>query len=227
MHFSTSCWLVWSGGPLLRWNAVELEWRAAHKDHKLSVLVWKGWICCHSLGFPFANGGAYFPFTFDDFDLWMECKLFSQHLKQLGCRAARGTGRNPATSTLRYIWWMGGPSAFACGAFYFINSGDGLINSSCHNRAAIRWPWLRHCASSLVPHPCCILSRCSRWAIWGLERAMGASYLFMMQLRGRRDRIWTCVPLSVLALSQRVSDWVFTTVHSGRNVPAMNLLIPP
>lgn len=24
---------------------------------------------------------------------------------------------------------MDGPSAFACGAFYFINSGDGLINS--------------------------------------------------------------------------------------------------
>jgi len=59
----------------------------------------------------------------------MECKLFSQHLKQLGYRAARGTGKNPATSTLRYIWWVDGLSAFACGAFYFINSGDGLINS--------------------------------------------------------------------------------------------------
>lgn len=106
---------------------------------------------------------------------------------------------------------------FACGAFYFINSGDGLINSSCHNRAAIRWPWLRHCASSLVPHSCCILSRCSRWAIWGLERAMGTSYLFMMQLRSRRDRIWTRVHLPLLALSQRVSDWVLTTVHSGCN----------
>lgn len=130
---------MWSGGLLLRWNAVELEWRASHKDHKLSVLVLNGWICCHSLGFPFANGGAYFPFTFDDFDLLMECKLVSKHLKQLGCRAARGKREQTVSEAQGGIlppplwdtvsWWMDCPSAFACGAFYFTNSGDGLINS--------------------------------------------------------------------------------------------------
>lgn len=106
IHLNTSCLLMLSGGLLLWGKAVELKSCCSQRLQAVSVLVLKGWICCSSLGFPFANGGAYFPFTFDSFDLLMECKLFSKSLKQLGCGAAQGksaniSGRNPTISTLQ------------------------------------------------------------------------------------------------------------------------------